>query len=92
MNILSFLIGDQKVIVHVVVEDSIADAELQLLQELHVVHYVEAVEHIKPRSIRHHLFCELQGVLHDLGQRVHRNTIVVQVSDLVKNNLSRFFE
>lgn len=89
MNILSLLIGYQEVVVHVVVEDSVADAELQLLQELHIVHYVEAVEHIKFCSIGHQVLCKQQGVLHDFGQRVHRDAVVIQVSDLKKNDLIR---
>jgi len=81
------LLVDQQIVVHVVVQNAVADTELKLLQELHIVHYIEAVEHIKSRSIGHHLLGENKCIFHHFRQLVYRGTIVVKVGNLVRQIL-----
>jgi len=41
----------ERVIIHVVVEDAVSDAELELCQEFLVLHDVEAIENIEADAI-----------------------------------------
>jgi len=41
----------ERVIIHVVVEDAVSDAELELCEELLVFHDVEAIENIEADAI-----------------------------------------
>ena len=70
------------VIVHVVIEYTVADAEFEFLQELCVVHDIQAVEYIKTRAILHQIFCVEKGVLHDFTQFVGGGAVVIQISNL----------
>lgn len=70
------------VIVHVVIENSIANAEFEFLQELWVVHDIQAVEYIKASAILHQIFCVEKCVLHDFTQFVRSGSVVIQISNV----------
>jgi hypothetical protein len=67
------------IVVEVEIESAISAAELKLLDELGIVHYAEAVEHIEARF----LLGVPDSELHDLQEGVLlAEAIIVQIGDL----------
>ena len=54
----------ERIIIHVVVEDSISNAKFKLCEELRVFHDVQAIENIKADAICAEFLGEEQGIFH----------------------------
>ena len=54
----------EHIIIHVVVEDAISDAEFKILEEFLVAHDIQAIENIEADAIWAEVLWEKQGVFH----------------------------